>query len=562
MPKVLLVLALCWNVAHAQEEVPEVLPFEVASVIDASIADLPPPRWYPEIVSWKPAIIASEEIVQRHVVQGMALIHAGWDFEAYRHFAEAAKKDPNCLMAYWGIALSLANPNGEIIDERYAAIERMLDLLESGAGNENERAQVEALAFLFSEEPARAPEVFAAVARDFPNNLQTALMAAFMKRDGYDMLLGPGQGQREAITAVEKIIEAHPESQMALAFWIALHAENPDGAEELRNKVLPKVRVLAKTAPDFPPYCELLGHFEWRSGNLRLARDEFQKAISLYETALKEDGLGFEDCPNLIRAQIYLATVYKGLDEMEEAVAIAAKLRSIPVKKERLASPGTTLLLWEGKTLAARLYLARGESGDFKKGLDSLPSQEEGAALSLQSPAIMAWEAWRQALAARNAIDAKVIDKTTDYLAALAASDALLNNARPVVSIGSGRQEWARTRQALKVEWYLGKGGLLELSDAKGGRATFWLQSAVDEREPPKGVSPPMSLTSPRLVLARFQTAAGDFEGARENYKAAIKEFPNDVQTLRTYAKWLQARGEKETAENILKHIDLVQGKS
>lgn len=562
MHKVLLMAALCLNLGRADEEIPKDLPFEVSSVIDASIANLDPPRWYPEVVSWSPAIIASEEIVQKHVVQGMALVHAGWDFEAYRHFAEAAKKDPNCLMAYWGISLSLANPNGEIIDERYAAIGRMLDLLEKGAGNDNERAQAEALAFLFSEEPQRAPEVFEAVAKEFPNNLQMGLMAAFMKRDGYDVILGPGQGQREAIALVEGMLEDHPESQMALSFWVALHAENPDGAGQLRSKVLPRVRMLAKKAPEFPPYCELLGHFEWRSGNLRLARDEFKKAISLYEKGLKEEGLGFEDCPNLIRSKIYLATVQKGLDEMDEAFAIASELRSLPIQEARISSPGITLLLWEGKTLASRLYLARGDKGDFKNGLEALPSKKEGAALSMKTPAIMAWEAWRQALAARNAIDQQVEESAADYLAALAASDALLNNARPVVTVGSGRQEWARTRQALKVEWYLAKGELLEITSEKGGRAAFWLQSAVDEREPPKGVFPPVSLASPRLALARFQDSKGEFELARESYKAALKEFPNDVQTLNAYANWLQRRGEDVTAKSIRKHIEIVKGRS
>jgi len=58
--------ALYIGVASAQE--PEALaPFDIETVIDASIADLDPPRWYPEVVSWKPAIITNSEEAEKRV---------------------------------------------------------------------------------------------------------------------------------------------------------------------------------------------------------------------------------------------------------------------------------------------------------------------------------------------------------------------------------------------------------------------------------------------------------------------------------------------------------------
>jgi len=558
---VCLFAVFCMGVIAAEE--PEGLaPFKVDSVIDASIANLKPPRWYPEVVSWKPAIMASSEQVQKHVRQGLALIHAGWDFEAYRHFVEAVKEDPNCLMAYWGISLALANPNSEITEERFAAIERMLDLVKNGAGNQVERGQAEALAYLFSEQPERAPEVFDAIAYEFPNNLQVALMAAFMKRDGYDSLLGAGPGQKQALREVRDIFAKNPDSQMALSFWIALHAEHPDGLAVLRKEVLPRVRNLVKFAPDFPPYRELLGHFEWRSGNLLLAKGEFEKAIELYRVYLKEEGLGYEDCQSLIRAQIYLATVHKSLGDMEGALAIARELQTLDLNEERLTSPGTTLLLWEGKTLGARLFLARGNKGDFEAGLKELPRQAVGEAIALKTPAVMAWECWRQALSARDAIEKKKYKEVPGYLDGLVASDNLLESAGKVVRAGSGRQEWVRTRQALKVEWMLGKAVYTGqgADAAERGRASFWIQSAVDEREPAKGISPPIFLSSPWEYYARFYAQEGQQENAQEAYTALMKECLNDVQVLEDYAGWLESQKNQEKAKSIRDHIKVVTG--
>ena len=178
--------------------------FSLDSVIHLSVKNLKPPQWYPDIVSWDPAVSANSKEVQMHVSQGIALIHAGWDFEAYRHFVEAVKKDPECLMAYWGIALSLAGPNSEVVECRLAAVRRMIDLVTQGKGTVSEQGQAEAMAFVFSEQPERAPEVFAAVSEKYPNNLQLKLMASFLKRDGYDDLFGPRMGQRLSLIHISE----------------------------------------------------------------------------------------------------------------------------------------------------------------------------------------------------------------------------------------------------------------------------------------------------------------------------------------------------------------------
>ena len=557
-----LLFTLGWASLAAQDE-PAAKEFKIESVIQPVVAGLAPPQWYPELISFNPAVSANSAEVQKHVSQGMALIHAGWDFEAYRHFVEAVKKDDECLMAYWGIALSLAHPNSEVVEHRLAAVNRMLELAGEGKGTASERGQAEALAFIFSDQPERAPEVFEAVAADYPNNLQLQLMASFLKRDGYDDLLGPGPGQRKALAEVEEVLKNNTHSQLALSFWVALQAEHPDATGTLRERVLPRVRRLASLAPEFPTYCELLGHFEKRGGNLLLAKKEFSKAISIYEKKLQEDGVSYYDCPNLIRAKMSLASVLKNLGDFETAIAISKELAALPLSSERLYSPGATLVLWEGKTLGARLCLARGAEGDYERGLQTLPEKEEGQRLALETPAVMAWEAWRHALSSNKAIETQGFDSAVQYLDALAASDGLLKEVKSIVSSGSSRLSWSRTRNALKVEWMLAKAALIE---AKGGGegsslADFWLQSAIDEREPPKGIFPPLSLSLPPVRKALHVAKRGDKEEVKKNFKMAMIDYANDISVLQAYEGWLRSADDLSTADAIAEHIKIVSGK-
>lgn len=545
--------------AQGDAENQQKAPFQIGDVITESVASLKPPRWYDELVSVKIAITANSTEVQKHVTHGTALIHAGWDFEAYRHFVEAIKKDPECAMAYWGISLALANGNSELNKQRFAAVQRMRELVELGKTTPVERAQIESLSFIFSNEPQRAPKVFELVALEFPNNIQLALMSAFMKRDGYDTLFGARAGQKEALQEVTAILKKNPENQMALSFWIALHAEHPDGTGEIRQMVLPRVRDLAKAAPEFPPYRELVGHFEWRAGNLQLARQEFQKAVALYQDYMTADGLEYYDCPNFIRAQLYLATVHQSLGAYPEALEIANFLQKLPLSDDRIASAGATLLLWEGKTLGARLLLAK---GDLKGALAALPAKSEGSALRERSPAVMAWEGWQLLLSSRIAIQEKNWEDVRRYILGVAASDALLESALPVVAVGSGRSELPRTRQGLKVEWMISK-ALEKMAQSPNGedqQADFWLRSAVDEQVPPRGTFPPLLLSPATVAFAEYQQNVGNSDEARKIYQEALRESPNHTVVLQSYVGFLESQNEKDAAAKMRKHIELVKG--
>src|SRR5437870_5338275 len=55
-----------------------------------------------------PVTTASPE-AQKFIDQGIGQLHGFWYFEAERSFRQAAALDPDCAMAYWGMAMANTN---------------------------------------------------------------------------------------------------------------------------------------------------------------------------------------------------------------------------------------------------------------------------------------------------------------------------------------------------------------------------------------------------------------------------------------------------------------------
>ena len=109
----------------------------------------------------------------------------------------------------------------------------------------------------------------------------------------------------------------------------------------------------------------------------------------------------------------------------------------------------------------------------------------------------------------------------------------------------------------------LTKANLIETKNgAKGaGSVSFWLQSAIDEREGPKGIFPPLNLSLPPMQKALHLARTGDKEEALKNISLSIADYANDVTVLRAYEGMLRSNNLAEKADEIVKHIQIVTGK-
>lgn len=97
-------------------------------------------------------ISTTSPLAQSHFDQGLRMIYGDYFTEAVASFREAIRLDPNCAMAYWGMALAIGpNPNSRYFQlpddprgEGRKAIEKAVSLRQGAS--EKERAFIDALA--------------------------------------------------------------------------------------------------------------------------------------------------------------------------------------------------------------------------------------------------------------------------------------------------------------------------------------------------------------------------------------------------------------------------------
>jgi tetratricopeptide (TPR) repeat protein len=92
--------------------------------------------------------------VQAEFERGVAMIHSYWFLIARRTFESVLRQDPNCAIAYWGVAIDLLNnvfvapPQRADADAAWAALEKAREI---GAKTPRERDWIEALSAYYRD---------------------------------------------------------------------------------------------------------------------------------------------------------------------------------------------------------------------------------------------------------------------------------------------------------------------------------------------------------------------------------------------------------------------------
>jgi len=173
---------------------------------------------------------------QRYFDQGLRLIWAFNHDEATRAFQAAARLDPNCAMAWWGIALA-AGPNYNDPGDRERD-RRAYDALQKAQAaaatvSEPERAYIDALAKRYTKEPPADrkaldiayADAMRAVAHRYPDDLDAATLFAesLMDLRPWDLWTNDGQpqpGTEEIVTTLEAVLMRAPNHPGANHYYI------------------------------------------------------------------------------------------------------------------------------------------------------------------------------------------------------------------------------------------------------------------------------------------------------------------------------------------------------
>jgi tetratricopeptide (TPR) repeat protein len=238
-------------------------------------------------------VTTSSPRAQLFINQGMMLTYGFNHAEASRSFREAARLDPECAMAYWGMAFVLG-PNinmpmrPKVEAEAYELIQKAVSLKSNAS--EREQAYIDALAKRYSadEKPNRAAldRAYAEEMRKlhlrYPEDLDAAALYAESVMDlrpwnYWTRDMQPYPETVEVLRVLESVLERNPNHPGAIHFYIhTVEVARPELAEAGAER-------LARLAPGAGHLVHMPSHIYRRVGRYSDASKSNKDAIAADE---------------------------------------------------------------------------------------------------------------------------------------------------------------------------------------------------------------------------------------------------------------------------------------
>ena len=275
---------------------------------------------------------------QRYFDQGLRLVYAFNHDEAGRSFWKAARLDPECAMAWWGVALSFG-PNINLPmgpEQRLAAVEAVekARALAPGA-SDVERAYIDALGKRYSLAPdvdqsaldAAYARAMGELSRRYPDDPDAAVLYAESLMDLRPWHLWtpngkPEEGTVAIVSLLESVLRRHPLHPGANHYYIhAIEASpHPEWA-------LPSARRLETLMPGAGHVVHMPAHVYMRTGDYQGAVRSNEAAVEADRAYLKAGGAqGIYPVVYLSHNLHFLAAAASMAGQGEKAKKAAAEL--------------------------------------------------------------------------------------------------------------------------------------------------------------------------------------------------------------------------------------------
>jgi hypothetical protein len=237
------------------------------------------------------------------VETGVALLHSFQYTESHDAFIRAAKEDPSCAMAHWGLAMSRDQllwefPDKQTLQQGLEDAQQAQKLsaatLSENKITERERGYITAVAAFYREDPklTREQRIRAYLAaldqlrKQYPDDVNAAAFYAFTLYALTDYEKGgdkKGADTKEAITILQSLCEKAPNNP-GPAHYLIHAADSPEFAEQ----GLRAARAYAKIAPDSSHALHMPSHIFVRLGLWQESIDSNIAAAAAAEKAINE----------------------------------------------------------------------------------------------------------------------------------------------------------------------------------------------------------------------------------------------------------------------------------
>lgn len=450
--------------------------------------------------------------------KALALLHSFQYQESAQAFSDAAQRDPQCSMAYWGKAMSLYHqlwdfPDGSEIAEGRKDVEQAQ---KAGTQTPREREYIAAAAAFYQDDSKLShtdrtqaySNAMQKLVADNPNDVEAgafyALSLVSLAEDGVDELAN----RRKAIAILNPLFATQPNNP-GLAHYL-IHASD---VPELAQEGLPAARAYAKIAPDSSHATHMPSHIFRRLG---LWQEMIDSNLAAIAAAAQATQAGRGDASYQFHPMDFLDYGYLQSGQEAKARHLVEELMNVPGAKA------------EGIAEHQAMFEARNAV--------ELHRWKEAASLPVRNEKFMWQDAtyWARAIGAARSGDLpgarEDAKKLTEVMNAQMAHEKEMGN---TVTPGESVEE----REA--DAW-------LAFADGKPDAALADLRAAAEREE--SGREDPFA-TPAREMLADMLLELKQPKEALTEYQAVLKDYPNRFDALYGAARSAEAASNSKQAQ-------------
>ncbi len=487
-------------------------------------------------------VTTQQPLVQQLFDQGVGQLHGFWYFEAERSFRQAAALDPDCAMAYWGMAMAnfdnakrAAGFVKEAVDRKGKASKREqmwidgLAAYQTGKGE----AKVRWRAFIRSLE---------AIQYEFPEELEAQAFLAWgiwsADRKGL-----PFSSHLALDSLIQSVLDAnpmHPVHHYRIHLW----------DYEKTERALISASLCGQAAPNIAHMWHMPGHIYWRVKRYHDSAWQQEASARVDHAHMARDRVMPYQIHNYAHNNEWLTRSLAYVGRSNDALALAKNMVELPrhPKQNKLSNRGSgayygRLRLVEVLSQFERWedVLALAESPYLEPTDDETLQLKRLRLLGAAQWSLQKDEAARQTMAA---VEEQLTKFRTEQTTAMDDAEKKAKDAKKnEKDIAKAKSDAEKKFTAQIKRWETGLNELRGHEAAREGKYVQALERFAQVSDLPKE------------QLSQFQLAAGATDKALATAKGAKEAGTNQVLPLANYVHVLHRAGKAEEAQQALEEL-------
>jgi peroxiredoxin/tetratricopeptide (TPR) repeat protein len=272
-------------------------------------------------------VTTKSDEAQKFVNQGLGQLHGFWYFEAERSFRQAAALDPDCAMAYWGMAMANRENNKRGRGFIAEAVKRKSSV------TPREAAWIEALNQYLAPGPDNKPRddkdrrrqyirSLESIVHEYPDEIEAKAMLALMiwENSSHGIPISSHEAVASLLREVHTANPMHPAHHYVIHLW--------DGEKPAR--ALPSAALCGQSAPGIAHMWHMPGHTYSRLQRYADAVWQQEASARVDHAHMMRDRVMPDQIHNYAHNNDWLVENLTFIGRIKDAVELAKNLAELP----------------------------------------------------------------------------------------------------------------------------------------------------------------------------------------------------------------------------------------